>query len=106
MRRNGLRVAAYGAAAKGVTLMNVCQLDYRDIEFLVDKNEFKVGKFMAGTGLEILSVETLMAFKPDVVLLLAWNHVKEIRKQQRGFEAGGGRFLLPIPQPELVERAG
>lgn len=102
LRREGLRIAAYGAAAKGVTLMNVCQLDYQDVEFVVDKNEFKVGKFMAGTGLEVRPVEDLKQSAPDVVLLLAWNHIEEIRRQQSDYESAGGRFLVPIPHPELI----
>jgi SAM-dependent methyltransferase len=102
LQQQGLRLAAYGAAAKGVTLLNVCGLDHRDIEFVVDRNPYKWGKFLAGTGIEVKPVEELLHSKPDVALLLAWNFTAEIRAQQTEYESKGGRFLIPIPWPLLT----
>lgn len=101
-RAQGARVAAYGAAAKGVTLLSFCGIGDDMIEFVVDRNPHKIGKFMPGTGIPILPVEALSERHPDVALVLAWNFATEIVAQQAEFRQQGGRFLVPIPAPRYV----
>lgn len=93
----GKRVAAYGAAAKGNTLLNFCRVDSTDVAFVADRNPHKQKKFLPGTHIPVVSPEELMQAKPDYVLILPWNLRDEIRQQLKGIEAWGGRFVTPVP---------
>ena len=96
-KREGKRVAAYGAAAKGNTLLNFCSVTPQDIVFVADRNPHKQKKFLPGTHIPVVSPEELMQAKPDYVLILPWNLRDEIRQQLKGIEAWGGRFVTPVP---------
>ena len=102
-RAKGLRIAAYGAAAKGATLLNYTDLKPGLIDYVVDKNTHKVGKYMPGVQLEIRPVETLVSDRPDYVLILAWNFGAEIMAQSHAYTDLGGRFIVPVPEPRIVD---
>lgn len=103
IRSDGHSVAAYGAAAKGNTLLNFCGIDTDMIDYVVDLNPLKVGKLTPGTHIPVRSVETIERDRPDYVLLLAWNFAPEILRQQEEYREHGGRFIRPIPEPEVIE---
>ena len=96
-KRDGKRVAAYGAAAKGNTLLNFCGVGPGDIALVADRNPHKQRKFLPGTHIPVVSPEELMQAKPDYVLILPWNLRDEIRQQLKAVEAWGGRFVTPVP---------
>jgi SAM-dependent methyltransferase len=96
------RVAAYGAAAKGATLLNACGIGGDLVEFVVDRNPHKQGRFMPGTHQPIRAPEALSEERPDYVLLLAWNFEREILAQQDDYRRAGGRFVVPVPEPRIV----
>jgi SAM-dependent methyltransferase len=96
-KREGKQVAAYGAAAKGNTLLNFCGVDHTDIAFVADRNPHKQKKFLPGTHIPVVSPEELTQAKPDYVLILPWNLRDEIRQQLKGIEAWGGRFVTAVP---------
>jgi SAM-dependent methyltransferase len=98
----GRRIAAYGASAKGSTLMNAFGLDGRLIEFVVDRSSIKQGRYTPGNHLPILPAEALLTRRPDYVLLLTWNFAEEILEQQDAFRRAGGKFILPLPQVRVV----
>ncbi len=102
LKREGNTIAAYGAPAKGNTLLNYCRLDTRLVSYTVDRNLMKVGLYTPGVHLPVLPVETLSNCRPDFVLLLAWNFAEEILRQQQHYRNSGGRFILPLPQPIIV----
>lgn len=98
----GRRVAAYGAAAKGATLLNSTGIGRDRIEYVVDRNVHKQGKLMPGCRLPIRPVEVLVEDRPDDLLLLAWNFAEEIVRQQAAYAAAGGHFYVPVPTPRRL----
>lgn len=102
LRRGGATVAAYGAAAKGAILLNYAGLDGEQIDYVVDRNPHKQGKLMPGVRLPIYDPSKIDEDPPDYLLILPWNFKDEIMEQQGDFAAGGGRFIIPIPEPTLV----
>ncbi|GGC07768.1 NDP-hexose 3-C-methyltransferase [Novosphingobium endophyticum] len=102
LKGQGHSIAAYGAAAKGATMLNYCGLDTRHLDFVVDRNVNKQGLLMPGAHLPILDPEELAKRRPDYVLMLAWNFADEILAQQQAYLAAGGRFIVPVPEPRIV----
>jgi SAM-dependent methyltransferase len=97
-KHEGKRVAAYGAAAKGNTLLNFCAVTREDIALVADLNPHKQGKLLPGTHIPVVSPQALMEHRPDYVLILPWNLEHEIRRQLDGVRAWGGRFVTAVPQ--------
>ena len=105
IRSNGKSIAAYGAAAKGATLLNYADLPAGTISYVVDRNTHKVGKMMPGVRLPILSVDELQTAPTDYLLILPWNFTDEIVRQQKEYHRLGGTFLRAVPYPQEVEVA-
>lgn len=98
----GRRVGAYGATAKGNTLLTTCAIGRDAIRYIVDRNPLKQGRLAPGSHIPIVGPDRLARDPVDVLLILAWNIADEVIDQQRWFERGGGRFLIPIPEPHFV----
>jgi hypothetical protein len=101
LRSRGRSLAAYGAPAKGNTLLNYCGIDATTIPFTVDRNERKIGLFTPGAHLPVRPVGALLEKRPDEVLILAWNFSQEIMRQQEAYRRQGGRFITPLPEPRV-----
>lgn len=99
----GKSIAAYGAAAKGSTLLNYIGVGRETIDFVVDRSPHKQGRFMPGVGIPIHAPEKLAEAQPDYTLLLTWNFAEEIVRQQASYRCRGGRFILPVPHPKIIE---
>jgi SAM-dependent methyltransferase len=102
LKAGGGRIAAYGAAAKGSTLLNVFGIGAETLDFVVDRSTVKIGHYMPGVHLPIDPPERLLDEMPDYLVLLAWNLADEIIDQQAEYRRRGGRFVVPVPAPEVV----
>jgi len=101
-RAEGKRIACYGAAAKGATLVNYLDLGEGFFEFAADANPYKQGKYMPGQRIPIRHPDQLIASQPDYVLLLVWNFAGEVMRQQATYRERGGNFIIPVPEPRIV----
>lgn len=101
-KRNGKRIAAYGAAAKGNTLLNYCGVGRDFIDFVVDRNPVKQGRLLPGSRIPVLAPEAIFEAKPDYLLILPWNIRDEVMVQMKGIREWGGRFVVPIPRVEVL----
>lgn len=101
-RREGKTIAGYGAPGKGNTLLNYCGIRTDFLDYTVDRNPYKQGKFLPGTHIPIYPVEKIRETKPVYVLILPWNLKEEIMDQMAYIREWGGKFVIPIPEVEVV----
>ena len=102
-RETGKRVVGYGAPGKGNTLLNYCGIGVDFVDFTVDRNPHKHGRFTPGTHIPILPVEAIDEARPDYVLILPWNLQKEITAQMCHIGEWGGKFVVPIPEVTIID---
>jgi len=102
LKADGKRLVAYGAAAKGSTMINYVGIGPDILDFVADKNVHKQGRYMPGQKIPIVAAEKIQAEQPDYVLLLPWNLETEILAQEQAFRDAGGRFIIPVPTPHIV----
>jgi SAM-dependent methyltransferase len=102
LKAGGARLAGYGAAAKGTILLNYVGIGPETLDFVVDRNRHKQGRWIPGVRLPILAPAALLDAQPDYVLILPWNFKDEIIGQQAEYASRGGRFIIPIPEPMVL----
>ncbi len=103
VKGEGKRIAGYGAAAKGCTLLSYCGVDSKYLDYIVDLNPVKQGQYFTGTTLKIEPPSKLLEDKPDAVMIIAWNFANEIMKQQQAYRDQGGIFIIPVPEVRVAE---
>jgi novobiocin biosynthesis protein NovU/D-mycarose 3-C-methyltransferase len=103
LKSQGKRIIGYGASAKGNTLLNTCGITTKELDYIIDNTPFKQHKIAPGSWIPVAPPERLLADQPDYALLLAWNFAPEIIKRESEFQKRGGRFIVPIPEPKIVE---
>lgn len=102
LKKQGIKIAAYGASAKGSTLLNFYGIGRDLIDFIVDRSPIKQGYYMSGTHIPIYSPDLLLQEKISHTLLLTWNFADEILAQQQSYRDQGGKFIIPIPNLKVV----
>jgi len=100
-KREGKRIAGYGAPGKGNTLLNYCGIREDFLEYTVDRNPYKLGKYLPGTHIPIHAVEEIDKTKPDYIFILPWNFKDEIMQQMAHIRTWGGQFIVPIPEVRI-----
>jgi hypothetical protein len=104
LKRSGSSLAGYGAPAKATILLNYCGIDTSILDFISDITSLKQGKYIPGVRIPIVDPDTFHKAFPDYALLLAWNFEKEILRKEEEYLSKGGKFIIPVPQPRIVER--
>lgn len=102
LKRQGKRIAGYGAPGKGNTLLNYCGIRTDFLDFTVDRSTYKQGLFLPGTHIPILAPDEIARRRPDYLVVLPWNFRDEIMAQMAGIKEWGGRFVIPIPEARIV----
>ena len=102
-RRAGKTVVGYGAPGKGNTLLNYCGIREDFLDYTVDRNPYKQGKYTPGTHIPILAPEQIQKTKPDYLFLLPWNLADEIVSQCSYIRSWGGKFVVPIPRIKVID---
>ena len=102
LKRSGKSIAAYGAAAKGNTLLNYCGIRGDVIDFVVDRNPHKQGRFLPGSHLPVRDTDAIRERKPDYLLILPWNIAGEITRQMAYIREWGGKFIVPVPKATVL----
>lgn len=102
-KENDKKIVCYGAAAKGNTVLNFCNIGINIIDYVVDISPHKQGKFLPGTHIPIYSPEKIKETKPDYVVILAWNLKNEIMKQMNFIKEWNGKFVLLIPEVKILK---
>ncbi|HLC79202.1 MAG TPA: class I SAM-dependent methyltransferase [archaeon] len=103
LKKEGKTIAAFGASAKGNTLLNYCNITTQ-IDCIFDDTPQKIGKLYPGVHIPIVAGSELLKRKPDYLLLLAWNFAKEIMQKTSEYKKAGGKYIIPIPKVEVVEK--
>jgi len=103
LRASGKSVAAYGAPAKGNTLLNYCGVGRDLVQFTVDRSPHKQGLLLPGSRIPILAPQALLEKRPQYAVILPWNIASEIIEQQQQYLRAGGKFIIPIPHPVIVD---
>lgn len=99
---SGKSIVCYGAAAKGNTLLNYCMIGIDFIDYVVDKNPYKQGLFLPGTHIPIKDPDEIQKSKPDYLVIIPWNLKDEIMEQTKYIRDWGGKFVIPIPEVEII----
>jgi hypothetical protein len=102
LKHEGKCIAGLSAPAKGMTLLNYCKIGPDTIDFITEKSTLKIGKYTPGTHIPIVPDSELIKRMPNYVLLLAWNFADEIMNNLKDYEDAGGKFIIPIPRPRIV----
>jgi C-methyltransferase-like protein/putative zinc binding protein/methyltransferase family protein len=102
LKSKGKRIAAYGAPAKGNTLLNYCQIGPDILDYAVEKNPLKCGMYSPGMHIPVITEQEASERVPDYFLLLPWNFGEELLAKEKDYRSKGGKFIIPIPEPRIV----
>ena len=103
LKSSGKKVAAVSAPAKGMTLLNYCRIGPETLDFVTEKSTLKIGRHCPGVHIPVLDDDALISNQIDYALLLAWNFAEEIMNNLKEFREGGGKFIIPIPHPKILD---
>jgi SAM-dependent methyltransferase len=103
LKHDGKRIVGVSAPAKGMTLLNYCKIGKETLDFITEKSTLKIGRYTPGAHIPVVPDVELVKEVPDYALLLAWNFADEIMENLNVYRKAGGKFIIPIPTPRIVE---
>ena len=103
IKKEGKTIAGVSAPAKGMTLLNYCRIGPELLDFITEKSDLKIGKYTPGVHIPLMSDSELLKQMPDYALILAWNFADEIIENLDEYRKAGGKFIIPIPEPHIIE---
>jgi hypothetical protein len=103
LRAQGKTVAGYGAPAKGSTLLTFAGVGSSDLLWIADRSPLKQGRYTPDSHIQVVSTDRILQDQPDYLLVLAWNFVDEIVRQQANYRSRGGKFILPVPEVKILQ---
>ena len=103
LKARGASIAGYGAPAKGNVLLNYCRIGTDILDYIIDTTPFKQGRYAPGMHIPIFPVQRFYKNPPDFAFLLAWNYADYILQKEIGYRQSGGKFIIPIPKPHIVD---
>ncbi|MBU2578330.1 class I SAM-dependent methyltransferase [Patescibacteria group bacterium] len=103
LKHEGKQIVGISAPAKGMTLLNYCRIGTETLDFVTEKSGLKIGRFTPGAHIPVVADEELIRQVPDYGLLLAWNFADEIMTNLKSYREKGGKFIIPIPTPRIIE---
>ncbi len=104
LKKKNKKIIALSAPAKGMTLLNYCKIDKDLIDFATEKSQLKINTFTPGVNIKVFPDSEIYKKKPDYALILAWNFYREIIKNNKNFFKIGGKFIVPIPKPRIINK--
>ncbi|MFQ5621706.1 MAG: methyltransferase C-terminal domain-containing protein, partial [Candidatus Nanoarchaeia archaeon] len=102
LKADGKSIVGYGAPAKGNVLLNYCKIGTETLDYIIDSTQAKQGLYTPGMHIPVLAPEKFREDCLDYALMLAWNFEEEILKKEFRYREGGGKFIIPIPDPRIV----
>lgn len=102
LKNDGAIIAGYGAPAKGNILLNYCKISTDLLDYVIDTTPFKQRRYTPGMHIPVFPESHFRKFRPDYALLLAWNYTDEILRKEQKYRQAGGKFIIPIPRPQIV----
>ncbi|EKD94514.1 MAG: hypothetical protein ACD_26C00034G0049 [uncultured bacterium] len=102
IKKDGKKIIAFGAPAKGNTLLTYFNITTNILDYIVDDSEYKHNLYTPGTHIPIYSPDRLKVDKPDYVFMLAWNFADDLMKRLKEFKKNGGKFIIPVPKPHII----
>ena len=102
LHSEGKKVVGISAPARSCTVLNYCKIDFEILDYVTERNPFKIGKFTPGMHIPVYSDEKLLEDQPDYALILAWNFADEIMQNNSKYQENGGKFIIPIPKPRII----
>jgi|SRR5208282_3658914 len=102
-KKSNRTLSAYGAAGRATILLNYCKLDHSKVEYIVDESPFRIGRYVPGVGIPIVSHSVLAEYPTDDCLITAWNYRDEIVSKESAYLDQGGCFIMPLPEIKIIQ---
>ena len=103
LKAQGKRIIGYGASGRATVHINFCKFDNKTVEYVIDASHERQGRFVPGQHIPIVSPDKLKEDNPDYAILFAYNYFDEVMKKENNFIQTGGRFIVPLPEPKIIE---
>lgn len=102
LKKQNKNIVGYGAPGRSTTLLNYCGINNKILDYIIDDNPLKLGLYTPGTHIPIFGIPQIQKTNPDYLLILSWNFAESIMKRLTYYKKSGGKFIIPLPEPQIV----